>query len=62
MSSNDTLHILTRSVLKFQKEEGYGLENQLQSGISVAEKLGFSHKHWDEGSVSSSKNTLNIVR
>ena len=58
MNPNTTLHILTRVSSDTQKEDGYGLENQLQSGISVAEKIGFTYKHWDEGSVSSSKNTL----
>lgn len=58
MGTEDTLHILTRVSSEVQSEDGYGLENQLQQGLGVAKLLKYKTKHWDEGAVSSSKNTL----
>ncbi len=54
----DTLHIYTRVSTLSQEEEGTSLETQLEEGIKRSKKLGFKHKHWNEGGKSSSKEDL----
>ena len=54
----ETLHIYTRVSTTSQEEEGTSLETQLEQGIERSTKLGFTHRHWDEGGRSSSKDDL----
>ena len=52
-----TLHIYSR-VSSDSQEENTSLVNQKEKGISLATRLGFEHKIWNEGVASSAKDTL----
>ena len=52
-----TLHIYSR-VSSDSQEENTSLVNQKEKGISLATRLGFEHKVWNEGAASSAKDTL----
>jgi site-specific DNA recombinase len=51
------LHIYSR-VSSDSQEENTSLRNQQEKGISLASRLGFEHKVWNEGVASSAKDTL----
>ncbi len=55
-----TLHIYTRVSTTSQEEEGTSLETQLEQGIERSTKLGFTHRHWDEGEKSITRDDLSI--
>jgi site-specific DNA recombinase len=52
-----TLHIYSR-VSSDSQAENTSLVNQKEKGISLATRLGFEHKIWNEGVASSAKDTL----
>ena len=54
----EMLHIYRRVSTDVQGEEGFGLQLQYDSGLKVAEQLGFETQLWDEGSQSSTKSDL----
>ena len=52
-----TLHIYSR-VSSDSQEENTSLVNQKEKGISLATRLGFEHKVWNEGAASSAKASI----
>lgn len=55
---DETLHIYLRVSSTTQATDGFGIQNQKESGESVASQLGFKVKVWNEGDASSSKDNL----